>query len=89
MEEFDKGARVMDIKISNIIARGKGNFSRTTGPLSETTPFPSAIAAEFATLAEDEAAFYEELGGDWEALRGGTGGRGTGEGGVEVEFAVA
>lgn len=71
MEEFDKGARVMDIQIANIIARGRGNFTKTSEPLSETTPFPASIAAEFAYLAEDEEAFYEELGG---TLNGGRGG---------------
>lgn len=63
MEEFDKEARVMDIKIKNIIERGKSNFTQFTGPLTDQTPFPAAVAAEFAYLAEDEAAFYEELGG--------------------------
>lgn len=63
MEEFDKEARVMDIQIKNIIARGKSNFTQFTGPLTDQTPFPAAVAAEFAYLAEDEASFYEELGG--------------------------
>lgn len=63
MDEFDKEARVMDIQIANIIARGKSNFTQFAGPLSDQTPFPAAIAEEFAYLAEDEAAFYEELGG--------------------------
>eukprot|EP00903_Cladosiphon_okamuranus_P013806 g12849.t1 len=62
MDEFDKEARVMDIQIANIIARGKSNFTQFTGPLSDQTPFPAAIAEEFAYLAEDESAFYEELG---------------------------
>ncbi|CAN0129244.1 unnamed protein product, partial [Scytosiphon promiscuus] len=62
MEEFDKEARVMDIKIANIIEKGKSNYTQFTGPLSDQTPFPAAVAAEFAYLAEDEAAFYEELG---------------------------
>lgn len=63
MEEFDKEARVMDIKVANIIARGKSNFTQFTGPLTDQTAFPASVAAEFAYLAEDEAAFYEELGG--------------------------
>eukprot|EP00752_Nemacystus_decipiens_P001587 g1548.t1 len=62
MDEFDKEARVMDIQIANIIARSKSNFTQFTGPLSDQTPFPAAIAEELAYLAEDEAAFYEELG---------------------------
>ncbi|CAN0459596.1 unnamed protein product, partial [Ectocarpus sp. 12 AP-2014] len=62
MEEFDKEARVMDIKVANIIARGKSNFTQFTGPLTDQTAFPASVAAEFAYLAEDEAAFYEELG---------------------------
>ena len=69
MEEFEKGARVMDIQISNIIARGRSEFNKNTEPLSETTPFPASIAAEFASLAENEEAFYEELGGTWEGGR--------------------
>ena len=73
MEEFDKGARVMDIKISNIIARGRSNLTQITEPLSETTPFPASIAAEFAYLADDEEAFYEELGGTWNGGEGGGG----------------
>lgn len=63
MEEFDKEARVMDIKIANIIEKGRSNYTQFTGPLTDQTPFPAAVAAEFAYLAEDEAAFYEELGG--------------------------
>ncbi|CAM9965493.1 unnamed protein product, partial [Ectocarpus sp. 6 AP-2014] len=62
MEEFDKEARVMDIKVANIIARGRSNFTQFTGPLTDQTAFPASVAAEFAYLAEDEAAFYEELG---------------------------
>lgn len=71
MEEFEKEARVMDIKVANIIARGKSNFTQFTGPLTDQTAFPASVAAEFAYLAEDEAAFYEELGGTY--TKGGRG----------------
>lgn len=59
LEEFDKGARVMDMEIANIIDRGRGNFTRTTRPLSETTPFPASASA----AAVDEGGLYEELEG--------------------------